>query len=74
MTDLRGLRERVGLKLVDVASRLEVGESTVRNWEKGRTTPTLSLPQFVAILRLYKCTPNQLLQAWEAALGKADAK
>ena len=36
---MKQLRERLNLRTVDVASRLGIGESTVRNWEHGRAVP-----------------------------------
>jgi putative transcriptional regulator len=41
--NLKQLRENKKLRTVDVASVVGVGESTVRNWEKGRTIPTLTI-------------------------------
>ena len=66
---MKQLRERAGLRTVDVASSLGIGESTVRNWDLGR-----SLPRFEVIsdlLRLYKCSFEELDQAAKETLAQA---
>ncbi len=60
---MKQLRERVNLRTVDVAYHLGVAESTVRNWEQGRTIPKLRLDQFADLLRLYSCTFEELESA-----------
>ena len=61
--NLRQLRENKNLRTVDVASFVGVGESTVRNWEKGRTLPTLSVYQVSKLLELYSCNFEELIEA-----------
>ncbi|MEA5617515.1 helix-turn-helix transcriptional regulator [Cronbergia sp. UHCC 0137] len=63
--DMKELRERQKLRTVDVASRIGIGESTVRNWEKGRTIPKLRIDQFNQLLKLYQCNFEDLTQAVE---------
>lgn len=58
---MRQLRERIGLRTVDVASRLGVGESTVRNWEHGRSVPRFEV--ISDLLRLYQCSFEELERA-----------
>jgi len=72
--DMKQLRERAGLRTVDVASRIGVGESSVRNWEKGRTIPKLRIDQTGALLRLYGCTFDELEQAVKAAQANATSE
>jgi len=46
-------REAAGLRQEDVASELGVSFNTVRNYEKGRTTPTLgTLTSLAHVLRV----------------------
>ena len=58
---MRELRERQGFRTVDVASFLGIAESTVRNWEKGRTIPTLTPDQYQLLLQKYNITVDQLV-------------
>nr|WP_290224204.1 helix-turn-helix domain-containing protein [Trichocoleus desertorum] len=67
-TGLTALRERKELKTVDVACHLGIAESTVRNWEHGRTIPKLRLDQFGELLRLYGCKFEELEQAMKESM------
>lgn len=51
------------MRTVDVASALRCSESSVRNWETGRTTPRLEVWQVFRLLEIYQCTPKELEQA-----------
>ncbi|WP_414585430.1 helix-turn-helix transcriptional regulator [Scytonema sp. PCC 10023] len=62
---MKKLRERQKLRTVDVASSIGIGESTVRNWEKGRTIPKLRIDQFNKLLQLYQCSFEELTEAVE---------
>lgn len=69
--DLRALRKRAGLILRDVAKELKCVESSIRNWEKGRTTPKLEVWQVLRLRDLYGCTEAELVQAVkESMLGE----
>ncbi|MEM9815549.1 MAG: helix-turn-helix transcriptional regulator [Cyanobacteria bacterium P01_D01_bin.6] len=46
------LRKKMGLSQKTVAQELEVNEQTVRNWEHGRTVPTLTIPQMKRLCKL----------------------
>ncbi|WP_235526421.1 helix-turn-helix domain-containing protein [Nostoc piscinale] len=46
--DLRALRQRVGLRSRDVAIELDCALSSIRNWEKGRTTPKMKVWQVIS--------------------------
>lgn len=63
--NMKWLRERTGLRTVDVAFYLGVADSTVRNWEKGRTMPRMRMDQFIKLMRLYKCTLDELEEAMQ---------
>ncbi|HEY9763033.1 MAG TPA: helix-turn-helix transcriptional regulator [Trichocoleus sp.] len=67
MMDLKALRERAGLRTVDVASALKCAESSVRNWETGRTTPKMEVWQVFKLLEVYQCTREELVQAVKAS-------
>lgn len=66
---MRQLRDRLGLRTVDVASRLKIGESTVRNWEHGRAVPRFEV--ISDLLNLYQCSFEQLDQAIKESRAKA---
>ncbi len=70
---MRQLRERVGLRTVDVASKLFLSEGTVRNWEKGRTIPTLTPEQMLELCTLYKATLEEIVQAVRESRQQAKA-
>ncbi|MEA5573704.1 helix-turn-helix transcriptional regulator [Calothrix sp. UHCC 0171] len=68
---MKQLRERLNLRTVDVASKVGVGESSVRNWEKGRTMPKLRIDQVAALCRLYNCSIEELEQAVNESMSQA---
>ncbi len=57
------LRVNAGLTAQQVAQELGVAESTVRNWDHGRTEPLLKLAQVQTLARLYKCSIDDLIAA-----------
>lgn len=61
--NLRALRKRTGLIVLEVAKDLDCAESSIRNWEKGRTTPKLEVWQVFRLRDLYQCTEEELVQA-----------
>jgi len=61
--DLRALRERAGFTAVEVARQLQCSESSIRNWEKGRSTPKMEVWQVFRLRDLYQCTEEELVQA-----------
>jgi DNA-binding XRE family transcriptional regulator len=60
---LKQLRERVNLKTADVASKVGVADSSVRNWEAGRTIPKLRLDQFAILCDIYGVSIKELAQS-----------
>ncbi|HIK03480.1 MAG TPA: helix-turn-helix transcriptional regulator [Trichormus sp. M33_DOE_039] len=61
--NLRTLRKRTGLKISDVAIELNCALSSIRNWEKGITTPKMEVWQVFRLRDLYPCTEEELVQA-----------
>ncbi len=61
--DMKELRERAGLGVEEAAYRLGVAYSTIRNWEYGKTEPSLGVTKISELLRLYRCTFEELQQA-----------
>lgn len=72
--DIRALRERQSLRLIDVAYHVNVTEATVRNWEHGRTIPKLKIDQFEKLLELYKCSFDELAESIRNTAIKLDAQ
>ncbi|MDY6939062.1 MAG: helix-turn-helix transcriptional regulator [Cyanobacteriota bacterium] len=66
--DLRALRERAGLKVIEVAQTLRCSESSIRNWEKGRTTPKMEVWQVFRLRDVYRCTEAELERAVEISM------
>jgi DNA-binding XRE family transcriptional regulator len=58
---MRQLREKANLRTVDVASTLKIGESTVRAWEKGKTTPSFEVIK--PLMTLYGVSFEDLYEA-----------
>lgn len=75
--DMRRLRERAGLRIVDVVFHVGVSDSSVRNWETGRRMPRLKIDQFIKLMRLYNCTIDELEEAMQESIriggGEVDA-
>ena len=58
--DMRGLREKVGISPEEAAFRLRVAVSTIRNWESGKTEPSLGVSRISELLSLYQCSFEEL--------------
>ena len=54
------LRQQAGMTQRELAIALDVTESTVRNYEKGRHS-LKSLEIFVSLCRIFDCKPEDLL-------------
>jgi putative transcriptional regulator len=72
--DMKQLRLKVKLRTVDVASRVGIAESSVRNWEKGRTIPKLTIDKVAVLCELYQCSIVELAQAAQESILQADTK
>jgi DNA-binding transcriptional regulator YiaG len=68
--DMEALRERAGLTRFDVAMALEVSETSVRNWETGRTELTTTPKKYLEVLSLFQCTPEELAAASDKSLNQ----
>ena len=68
--NLRALRKRAGLIIRNVARELKCSESSIRNWEKGRTTPMMEVWQVFRLRDLYQCTEEELVQAVKESMLK----
>jgi len=70
-TTMRALRSRIlfadgrRLLLEDVGRLLGLNSSTIRNYEYGRSFPSLPLATLCTLLDLYQCTAHELLAASE---------
>ncbi|MFS0520025.1 helix-turn-helix domain-containing protein [Nostoc sp. UIC 10607] len=71
--DMKELREKAGLRTVDVASKLGIAESTVRNWDIGRHTPRLPIEDIPIFLEVYQCTLEEVIEAAKESKRKFDA-
>jgi putative transcriptional regulator len=72
--DMRELREKAELSTVEVAFKLKVAESTVRNWDSGRTLPTFAINQVPEVLKLYNCTLEEIATAANESRSKFNKK
>ncbi len=72
--DLKGLRERAGLKAEKVVYDLGIAMSTLRNWEQGKHQPTMTPEQTRRFLEVYGCTLAELEQAVVASAAKYKMK
>jgi len=68
--DLEALRERAGLTRAEVAVRLTISETSVRNWETGRTEPTMTPNKYLEALRLFQCTPEEMATASQKSMNQ----
>ncbi len=73
MATLRDLREKAGLKPEEAAYKLGVALSTLRNWEVGRSRPTMHPEQFIKTLEIYQCSLETFARATEETY-KGDRK
>ena len=59
-SELVKLREKVGLTQEAVALALGVTDHTIRNWEKGRAEPRLTIRQVKKLCQILKCNLDDL--------------
>lgn len=63
MKTIKALRQDAGLSQSELARTLDLAESTVRNWDQGRSVPTLSVLEYPKLLNLLNCSPEELANA-----------
>lgn len=63
---MRDLRERANLTQRDVSVVIDVRQSTVSDWERGIVEPRLPLQKVRTLTRLYNCTFDELVDAFDA--------
>jgi putative transcriptional regulator len=66
--DIKQLRTRAGIRAEVAAASLGISISTIRNWEAGRSMPTLGVNKMQELLVLYGCTFDELAVAVEASM------
>ena len=59
------LRERAGLTQRQVSVVLDKRQATISDWERGVRSPRLTLREVMDLLSLYKCTLEELVEAFE---------
>ena len=62
---LAAMRVNRQMKQKDVAAVLAVDPSTLRNWEKGVSAPTIE--QYMKLCKIYDCKPNDIFLPKESA-------
>ncbi len=60
VSPLKWMRNRVGLKQVDLAEVLGVDRVTISSWETGRKEPNLTIRQFKALLKALNISAEEL--------------
>ncbi len=69
--DMKELREKAGFSAEGAAYKLNVAYSTIRNWESGKTEPSLGVTKLSELLKLYNCSFEELEQAVIESKAKA---
>ncbi|MBD2072682.1 helix-turn-helix transcriptional regulator [Phormidium sp. FACHB-592] len=72
--NMKELREKAKLSAEAVAFRLGVSHSTVRNWESGKTEPSIGVIKTAELIHLYECTFEDLVQAVRESSIRDEAK
>lgn len=58
--ELVKLREKLGLTQEAVAIALGVTDHTIRNWEKGRSEPRMTIRQVKKLCEVFNCSLSDL--------------
>jgi DNA-binding XRE family transcriptional regulator len=67
------LRENAGLTQEALAQVLGVTDHTVRNWEKGRAEPKLTIKQMKALCQALQCNLSDLPDSFSPQNKSAEA-
>ncbi len=67
--DLKDLRIRSGLRAEEVAAKLGIALSTLRNWEQGKHRPTMNPEQYYEVTQVYGCTYEEFRNAAKETMG-----
>jgi putative transcriptional regulator len=70
---LKQMRRQAGLRAEEVAASIGVSYTTIRNWEQGRTIPTLNIFQTEKLLDIYSTSLNEFVEAVRASQKDAIA-
>lgn len=70
--DMKELRERAGLRTVDVASRMGIAESTVRNWDIGRHSPRVPIEDVPLLVKVYQASLDEIIAASQESRKRFD--
>jgi ribosome-binding protein aMBF1 (putative translation factor) len=72
--DLKELRENAGLSAEKVAVELDRAVSTIRFWEAGTYIPSLNPVETQKLVKIYRCTLDQLAEAFTQTQLKSQSK
>lgn len=70
---LKQMRRKAGLRDEEVAACVGVSYTTIRNWEQGRTIPTLNVFQTEKLLGIYSTSLAEFVEAVKASQKDAIA-
>jgi transcriptional regulator with XRE-family HTH domain len=66
------LRKRAGLTQRQVAESLKKKVTTISDWERGMAYPRLTFSETKQIMELYRCTLDELIEAFEEGFSTAE--
>jgi transcriptional regulator with XRE-family HTH domain len=64
---LKQMRRKAGLRAEEVAAYIGVSYTTIRNWEQGRTIPTLNIFQIEKLLDIYSTSLDEFVATVKAS-------
>lgn len=66
------LRKRAGLTQRRVAELLNKKVATISDWERGVAQPRLSFSEVKALMELYQCSLDELIEAFESSTDRSE--